>query len=87
MTSYCQVINFLLIKHGINEIIAEADMDILNFKQATGQIGVEHRILGQKPYSAGKFTRNNLSMERLLKDQDSRFDKAFNVFLFKVFVK
>lgn len=42
LTSCCEVVNYLPETYAAGDIIAEADMDIMNFTQPTGQSTVEY---------------------------------------------
>lgn len=42
LTSYCQVVNYLLPTYAADVIIAEADLNIVNLKQPAGQSAVEY---------------------------------------------
>lgn len=42
LTPYCKIVNYLLATHAIEDIIAEADMSLMNFKQPDSQGAVEY---------------------------------------------
>lgn len=57
MTLYRQAVNFLLIKHAINDIIAKPNMDIMNFKQPIGQIQLSTGSFNESPAILLNFRR------------------------------
>lgn len=68
LTSYCEAVNYLLPTYLTDDIIAEADMDVINFKQPpdnTQSNTAKHSA--RMPYAAGLSTKNIASRENSLK--------------------
>lgn len=77
MKSYCQVDNYRLASFKTNDTIAEADMDIINFKQPTGrEKSNTSSNFGQKSYNAGGSTMKMVIQENLSRNWNRCSDRA-----------
>lgn len=69
LKSYCEVVNYLLVTYATDNIIANAYMDVTNFKQPPGQSAAKYaQALRRRPYTASPLMTNIASKKHSLND-------------------
>lgn len=78
LTSYFQVINYLLAAYATTDNIAGAEMDIISFQGPVGHSGVEYdQFLWIKTTLPGPCTRSSVWKDNFCKERNSPSERAF----------